>query len=237
MSRYKILNNGRTVEGLPATAVLEDGAAPAAVADAVASWREAVAALKEPREALQAAEAAARESTLQVRGERERWSAEIREKTAAEADALRAAERVSTAAARSLVGVLEEHGATLRAVAARLALAAHVEAIGAALDLEDARARFRVGPNVGTHPLVDDVLLSRSRRGVIPETSLDDLDRVNVAALAKISGEDPSTFGFVEVVSRSRMVPLWTIPARAERLGKALGVNDWTTRADLEAAA
>ncbi len=48
MSRYKVLNSGRTVDGLPARAVLEAEALPGEVSSAAESWREAVEALAEP---------------------------------------------------------------------------------------------------------------------------------------------------------------------------------------------
>ncbi|GAA1910612.1 hypothetical protein GCM10009737_10050 [Nocardioides lentus] len=234
MSRYKVLNSGRTIEGLPAPAILEDEAIPAPVADAVASWREAVEALHEATSALRAAEKEAQESTLRVRGERTRWLAEVREKTKSERRALQAAERRSSAAANGLVGALEEHGGTLRAIGARLALQAHAVAVDAAVDLDEARARFRVAPKVGTHPLVDDELVSRGRIGQRQEGPLVDLDRVDVAALAEIAGEEPGPFGFVERVSRRHAASLWTTARRAARLGSALGANDWTTRENLE---
>ena len=234
MSRYKVLNSGRTVEGLPARAVLEDDAAPAAVVEAHASWREAVEALAEPVRVLREAEKAAQESTLLVRGERARWTAEVREKTEEERRALQVAERRSSSAAHAFGGVLEEHGGALRAIGARLALQAHAEAVDAALDLEEARARFRVRPNVGTHPLVDDRLVAMGNVGQRREGPLVDLDRVDVAALAEIAGEEPGALGFVERVSRRCAVSFWTTPRRAGRLGSALGVNDWTARENLE---
>lgn len=234
MSRYKVLNSGRTVDGLPARAVLEAEALPGEVSSAAESWREAVEALAEPTDALRDAERESGDRIIRVRGEAARWRAEVREATREEADALKAAERHSSSAATALVGVLEEHGGALSAIGARLALQAHAEAVDAALDLSAACTRFRVAPAVGTHPLVDDEVVSRGRIGQLREGPLVDLDRVDVAALAEIAGEEPEAFGFVERVSRRHAVSLWTTPRRAGRLGSALGANDWTTREDLE---
>ena len=231
-SRYKVLNSGRTIEGLPAREVLEDDALPGEISSAVESWREAVGVLVEEDRTLHAAESEARAASIRPgRADRE---AEVRAATTKEREAATAAGRACKRAAEALVGLLEQHADTLRAIAARLALQAHAEAVDAALDLEDARARFRVAPKVGTHPLVDDGLVARGNIGQLREGPLVDLDRVNIAALAEVAGDSPEAFGFVERISRRYVVSLWTTPRRAERLGSALGAGDWATREDLE---
>ena len=129
---------------------------------------------------------------------------------------------------------MEKHADALRAIAARLALQAHAEAVDAALDLEDAglasaslRGSARI-PWWTTGSSLAGTSVS------VREGPLVDLDRVSVAALAEVAGEEPEAFGFVERISRRYVVSLWTTPRRAERLGSALGVGDWATREDLE---
>ena len=232
----KQLNRGRTIEGLPAAAVLEDDAIPGAVAEALASWREALEGLREPARVLREAEKVAQESTLLVRGERERWSAEIREKTAEEAAALRAAESRSSAAANALIAAIQEHGPKVGAVAARLALQAHAEAVDSALDVEEARARFGAVAPRGLPALPHvDTRAEAIQRGTTLRTSvLEDLDKVNVPAMVEIAGEDP--VGFLAVVGR-RGERISTTKRRAERL-VGTGSNGWTyVEEDEEASA
>ena len=221
----KVLNSGRTIDGLPARTILTDDAIPAKVAEAHAAWLDAVAALKEPERVLREAEKAAQESTLRVDGERDRWRAEIRQKTRDEAAALKAAERSSKAAADALVAAIEQHRDEVRAIGARLALEAHAAAVEAALDVATERARFRaVGPVVPALPHVDTEVIVRRRATNLRESVLDELDRVNVPALVEIAGGDPC--GFVEVLNTRDGARISTTPRRAEVL-VGTGTRGW----------
>lgn len=212
----KILSNGRTIEPLPTRAVLEHDEIPGEIADAVASWREALEVLAEATTAHARAERKAGEETLQVRGERERWTAEVRQKTRQEAAARRQAERASRAAAGVLVDALDEHADEVRRISALLALEAHRDAVEAALSLQESRARFAAagGRAWGVRPGVDVGLVTMRRSTTVQEGPLDDLDRVNTHRLAEAAG---TRLDLVEVRD-GKGVTLLTTPRRAAAL-------------------
>lgn len=213
---YKIHGNGTQIDRLPSPTVLASDEVPAPVSEAFADWRDAVDGLAKPREILREATKVARENTMHVRGERERWIAESDAKVEPEREALKEAERDSARAARALVDVLEEHADEIRAAGARLALAAHAAAVDTTLDLGAQRGRFRqAAPAVPAHPNVDPKMVALQRGTNVQADPFEDLDRVNVAALVEVAGSDP--VGFVEVVSR-RGFRLHTTPRRAEAL-------------------
>jgi hypothetical protein len=220
----KIQNKGRQITNLPREVVLRDAESPKEVVDALDSWREAVEGLQEPTRVLREAEEVAKESTLLVRGQRERYDAELREKTTEERAALAAAERVTTREAKRFVDVLEQHRDALGAIAARLGLEAHARAIDAAMDLDEAEKKSSVAPRVPTHPQVDPVVLARQHSTNVQDPPLARLDRVNVAALLEVCGSDP--VGFVEVVETRRGFRMHTTPRRAQAL-VGRGTNGW----------
>jgi hypothetical protein len=228
----KILNNGRTIEGLPARAVLEHEEIPGEIADAVASWRESLEDLEEAKRAHGRATRKAGEETLQVRGERERWAAEVEQKTREEAAALRAAEIACRAAARVLVEALDEHADEVRRISALLALESHRDAVEAALSLGAARARFAAagGARFGVRPDVDRGMLAVRAGHTVQEGPLDDLDRVDAFALAEAAG---TRLDLVEVRQARGGVTLLTSARRARAL-VGTGSTGWSLVEDGE---
>ncbi|ANH39960.1 hypothetical protein I601_3554 [Nocardioides dokdonensis FR1436] len=227
----KILNSGRRLDGIPATAVLEHEETPVEVREAFASWREALEAVEEPTRALAAAERAAAEEIRETRGTRD--PDEVRARTREEARALRAAESSLSAAARSLDGALVEHLDEIGRVSALLALEAHRDAVEAALSLQAARARFGAvgGRRWGFRPDVDAGLVTARRANNVQESPLDALDRVNAHALAEAAG---TRLDLVEVRDRGG-VTLLTTPRRAAAL-VGTGSSGWVLVEDEEAS-
>ena len=137
----KVLNSGRLLDGLPAPAVLEHEESPREIVEALAAYRVAREALKEPEAGLRAAQKTAREAILAERGSRD--DAEERARTNEERQAVTDAERLLVSAARRLDEALDTHADDVSRIAALLALQAHARAVEAALDLEAARSDFQ----------------------------------------------------------------------------------------------
>lgn len=216
MLTLKIHDSGLRIDNLPDKVILRDARAPEPVTAALDAYSETVEARREPMRALREAKKAAYESTLLVRGERARYLAEIAEKVAPEAKALKAADRRMQRAAEDLVRLLEQHADQINAIGARLALVAHADAVDRTMDLEEARARYRLAPPVPDHPQVDPATMAEQRVAHVRFGPFGDLDRVNVAALIEVAGEDP--VGFVEVVDDRFGFRMLTTTRRAEAL-------------------
>ncbi|MBS42056.1 MAG: hypothetical protein CMH83_02525 [Nocardioides sp.] len=221
----KILNSGRRLEGLPARGLLAHEQSPEEVRAALAAWEDALQGLKEPRAALDAAEAQAREEVLLVPGERNRWDAETRDRTTTQAEAMRAAERALRAAASALEAALTEHADAVGVLGARLALEEHARALDAALDAAEARARFSAygGSRYGLRPDLDPRIVTRQRAGAVQESTLDVLDRVDAHAVAERAG---TRLDLVEVVSRRTGARMLTTERRAASL-VGRGRSEW----------
>ena len=236
MRPMKVTANGRQIEGLSAPAVLRHDDTPKKVVQALDAWADARDRLSAAAQAHREAEAAARERTLQVRGERERYNAEIREATKEEHAALRRAERETSAAASALVAALTEHGDAVDAVAARLALEAHAVRVDALVEAGEAHARERsalAGLVLPHHPLVPayEPMRLPGIRGSAERTPLEEVDVVNTHALAEIAGD---RCGLVEAVSRRDFARVLTTPRRAAALVAhgGHGRQDWFLAAD-----
>lgn len=219
----KVTGYGRVIEGLPDERVLRHPEAPKEIGAALDAREEALLALAEEAARFRAAEKVAQGETLLVRGQRERWAAEIRDRVSDEARALRAAERRSAAAAAEVAEVVVEHLDTVRRLGALLVLEAHREQVDAALDAEEAGSRFSRfgGQGYGLRADLDPVLVARRASGTVRSGPLDDLDARNVHALAEAAG---TRLDLVEVVGRGG-VCLLTTPRRAEDLVSGSGGN------------
>lgn len=231
--RTRINNGGRSIErpGFPKRKVLEQEDAPAPVREAHATWRSAVDEANEARSTFQAAERAAHEAVPRLRGERERHDFEVGLRVRDEQEAQRRAETRATAAARALVDAVDEHADTLRALAARMALAAYLRQVDAYIDLLEAGRDKEVAPIVPRHPMVPDFddlggLAAGLVGGRTPQERLD--LATNTYALAEIAGD---RLGMVEAVSRAGH-RLLTTQRRAAMLAKSGGhgrpAQDWS---------
>lgn len=183
------------VTGLPPVAVLESKEVPEPVAVAYAEHRETAAAYAEAERVRERAHrAVAKDSTRASRADR---VAEADAAVEEEAVEQRRTHRAANSAAKRLIEALKEHADEVRALAARMTLAAHAREVDSLVSAEDA-AGGRVGPDVPRHP----ALTSWDDHGTIGEAisrrgDLDRLDWINTHALAEFAG---SRCGLVEVV-------------------------------------
>ena len=213
--------NGMTVEGLPARAVLEHDDTPAPVVEALADYDAARVAYGPAAATLRDAEREAREAIPD--GDPVRDRAAIVAVTETERADERRATSAARRASRALIEVLEEHRVDVDAVAARLALTAHVEEVKAAVSAHEAHEESRAGLaglTVPRHPLLaphDDhgTIQAGARR-----SALEVLDLVNTAHLVEVAGGEPGDYGLVEVRGE-RGGLIYTTPARARMLTAA----------------
>ncbi len=213
----KVLNRGEQIQFLPASEILTDEALPAACKGALGAWEESRTNRDEVRAALGRAIAAAQDEFVVFKeSDAQRFAAEVNYRVRGERQALDAAQRAVTVAAKAVVETLstEEHREARRAIGARLALEAYAVEVDATLDLVKARSRrMNVEPRTEPSPLVPEGRMSYGSPSA--ESRLAALDEVNAVALAEIAGD---RCGLVEVEAREDKVfgmRLLTTPRRA----------------------
>jgi hypothetical protein len=217
------------IEGLPDPDLLRHDDAPASVGSALDTFHEALDETREARRVHREAEEKARENTLHVPGERDRWLAESAEKVKDERRAAEVAERRAASAARKVVEEITEHADTLRSIEARLALQAYARRVDAMVEAHEAGRDFRrFGGAPSRRPArgADPTVIGG---GGVHENPLETLDRMDTHRLAEIAG---TRCGLVEVVrfkgvNSTATERALTTPTRAAMLVEETGGERW----------